>query len=67
MSNNVTENIVAAQDKVILAQDKIIKLYQHYTVAPMTSTYKLIEAANIEVTAAKQELDNMLSLSSNPQ
>jgi len=60
MSNNVTENIVAAQDKVILAQDKIIKLYQHYTVAPMTSTYKLIEAANIEVTAAKQELDNML-------
>jgi len=48
--------IVAAQDKVIKAQDKVIKLYEHYAVAPMTSTYKLIEAAYTELAAAKQEL-----------
>jgi len=59
MKDNVTENIVAAQDKVILAQDKVIKLYEHYTVAPMTSTYKLIEAANTELAAAKQDLETV--------
>ena len=66
MSDNTTVDIVAAQMKIISIQDKVIKLYEHYAVAPMVSTYKLIEAANTELAVAKQDLKKKLHKNPKP-
>jgi len=66
MSDNTTVDIVAAQMKIISVQNKVIKLYEHYAVAPMVSTYKLIEAANTELAAAKQDLKRKLHKNPKP-
>jgi len=66
MSDNTTVDIVAAQMKIISIQDKVIKLYDRYAVAPKISTYKLIEAANTELAAAKQDLKRVLHKNPKP-
>ena len=58
-NNHNTDNDLATCKAMILAQDKVIKLYQHYTIAPLTSTKRLLEAAETELIKHKNAYDSM--------